>query len=137
MRLIVLALVPLLFAGCSVVEINLEAFKPIPHEHIYNSAYLKHEDGSELVNFIIDQGFIGSGCSHTVFIDNNKAFDIQPGQAISISLKPGNHFIRHDLGVGLCQNESYSQSTYLKLGEPQTFRISVSSSYNLTLTRIK
>jgi hypothetical protein len=115
----------------------MEAAKPIPKENIYNSEYLKHEDGNELVHFIRDRGFTGAGCSHTVHIDNDKAFAIQPGQAISISLKPGNHFFRLDLGAGLCPNESHSQSTYLNLGEPQTFRISTSSNFNLMLTRIK
>jgi hypothetical protein len=137
MPLILLVLLSLILAGCSTTQIKLEAAKPIPKEHIYNNAYLKHEEGNELVHFIRDQGFTGSACSHTVFIDNDKAFAIQPGQAISVSLKSGNHFFRLDLGAGLCPNESYSQSTYLNIGEPQTFRISVSSNFNLMLTRVK
>ncbi|WP_290705331.1 hypothetical protein [Amphritea sp.] len=137
MRFILLVLGPILLAGCSTAQIPLEEAKLIPKEHIYNNTFLKHEAGNELVHFIRDQGLIGAGCSHTVFIDNEKAFAIQPGQAISVSLKPGNHFFRLDLGAGLCPNESHSKSTYLNLGEPQTFRISISSGGTLMLTRIK
>jgi len=137
MRLALLALMTLIIAGCSTTPIRLESAKPVPAAHIYNKEYLEHKEGNEVVNIIRDQGFTGSACSHTIFIDNDKAFDIQPGQAISVSLNPGNHFFRLDLGAGLCPNESYSQATYLALGEPQTFRISISSNMNIMLTRIK
>jgi hypothetical protein len=137
MRLTLLALLAIMISGCSTTPIKLEAAKPIPPEHIYNKSYLNHKEGNEYIHIIRDQGFTGSACSHTIFIDNDKAFDIQPGQAISVSLEPGNHFFRLDLGAGLCPNESYSQATYLALGEPQTFRISISSNMNIMLTRIK
>jgi hypothetical protein len=136
MRLILSILVSFVIAGCSTTPIKIEAAKPIPSVHIYNDKYINHEEGNEKVTIIRDQGFTGSGCSHTIFIDNDKAFDIQAGQAIVVSLKPGNHFFRLDLGAGLCPNESYSQSTYLALGGPQTFRISISSNMNIMLTRI-
>lgn len=134
---ILLVLLSLIVAGCSTTQVQPGTEQPIPPEHIYNADYLIHKPGNEIVNFTRDQGMLGSACSHMVFIDNDKAFEIFPGQAVAISLKPGNHLFRLDTGRGSCPNETHSQETFLVLGEPQTYRISISSNFNLMLTRIK
>jgi hypothetical protein len=132
-----LIILSLSIAACSTTPINYGSADPVPSEHIYDSKYLVQDADQEAVNFVRDKGFTGSACTHTVHIDNNRAFDIRQGQGITIYLEPGNHFFRLDLGAGMCPNESHSESTFIKLGEPQTFRISISSNFNIMLTRIE
>jgi hypothetical protein len=98
---------------------------------------LGENEGKEKVHVIRDEGILGSACTHTVFIDNKKVFDIDPGQAITVALEPGNHVIRLTSGAGICPDTSLSESTVLELGEPQTFRISISSNGQIMLSRIK
>lgn len=130
-------LFPFFIAGCSTTPITFDTAKKVPEYHIYNDKYVGHEEGKETVYFIRGKGFEGSLCAHVIFIDNDKVCAIRPGEAIATSLTPGNHFFRLNLGIGLCPNESYSQSTYLAIGEPQTFRISTSQNKNVMLTRIE
>ena len=137
MRLILTLLGMCIITGCSTTPVRFEVANPIPQERVYAAKLIEPSPEKETVKFVRDLGFTGSGCTHTIFIDNDKAFAIRAGEAIAINLKPGNHFFRLDLGAGICPNESYSQSTYLTKGGPQTYRVSISSNFNIMLTRIQ
>ena len=78
LRLILIVL-SLSIAACSTTPINYGSADPVPSDHIYDSQYLVQDTGKEAVNFVRDKGFMGSGCKHTVNIDNNRVFDIRHG----------------------------------------------------------
>jgi len=131
------ALLALIIVGCSTTPTGPEDEKPIPPEHIYSASYLVNKPGNESVKFTRDKGMLGAGCPHMIFIDGDQVFEIFSSQFVVVSLPPGLHLFRLDTGQGACPNESYSQETTLVLGQPQTYRISISSNFNLMLTRIQ
>jgi hypothetical protein len=127
----------LISTGCSTTQVTFNKAKPVDSEKIYDKSFLNPDENNEKISVIRDQGFLGSACTHTIFINNKKVFDIEKGQAIMVSIEPGNHVLRLESGVGICPDTSLSESTFLKIGEPQTFRISISSNGQIMLSRIK
>ena len=138
-QIIVLALAALLLSACSTTPIAIDMAKEIPSERLYEASFVASDNinGKALVDFTRDSGFIGSGCSHTMYIDNVKAFAMHQGEGITVQLDPGDHFFRIELGAGICPNEAYSQNVSLKTGEHQAYRILTSSNFNLSFTRIR
>lgn len=111
--------------------------KPVPAKFIHNQELTIRHDGDKSVKFVRDSGFLGAGCTHTIFIDSKKAVDLDPGQAFSAYLKPGNHFYRLSSGGGIRPNVSISEESLLVLGEPQKFRASSGSNFQVMLSRIQ
>ena len=129
--------VVLILTGCSTTPISFDKAIPVPHNKIYDKSFISSDKEKEKIMIIRDQGLFGSGCTHTIFINNKKSFDLGYGQALMVALEPGNHVLRLESGVGICPDTSISESTYLKLGEPQTFRVSISSNGQIMLSRIE
>jgi hypothetical protein len=135
---IVIVVVSLItISGCSTTPVSYEMAKQVSASKIHDKSLIKVGDEKEQIKVIRDRGVFGSACTHTIFVNNQKAFDIEPGEAITLSLEPGNHFFRLESGVGICPDASISESTFLKLGEPQSFRVSISSTGQIMLSRVE
>lgn len=129
-------LIPLLMlSACATHQADPSDAKPVPREHIYNAKYLSVQADNEGVTFTRDIGVQGRFCADSIFVDNDKAFDIWPGEYVTIRLEPGDHYFRLETGEGICLDQVLSQPTNIKLGEPQTFRISILPDYKLQLIR--
>jgi hypothetical protein len=135
----ILALIAL--AGCSTSPVTEQTAKRIPSERIYQASMV---DGNSTVKsdlatvtFLRDSGFYGSGCSHDVFVNNVKAFSISQGEFIRLTLPSGSYFFRLETGSGICPDIATSQSSDLKPGAVEAYRILLPSDGSLRLTRIQ
>nr|WP_279291046.1 hypothetical protein [Pseudomonas sp. S25] len=130
-----------LVAGCSTSPVTEADAKPVPLERIYQSSMVAgssgYKDGQATVVFLRDSGYYGSGCSHDVFVNNVKVFAIRQGEFIRLALPAGSYFFRLETGGGLCPNIATSQSSELKVGQEEAYRILLPSDGNLRLTRTK
>lgn len=108
-------------------------------DRIYASHLILTEANSSKarVSFFRDTGFLGSGCTHEIYINAEKGFDIRQGEYIDLALDPGAYLFRLDTGVGLCPDISISQETTIKAGEKRAYRILLPSDFNLRLIRIE
>ena len=69
-KIIFLGLV-LSLIGCSTSPVVSNTAKPIPNERVYNQNYLKkHTPEQAKVTFLRDKGFLGSGCTHDIYVNN-------------------------------------------------------------------
>lgn len=133
-------LVAIALSGCSSVAISPNEAAAVPSEHIYDKSLLLPDSTKENITFIRDMGFLGiggAGCSKTIYINNVKSFELQQGQAITVSLLPGNYFVRLSSGAGVCPNVEKSENVQLVKGSAQTFRIIISQNGETLFARIK
>jgi hypothetical protein len=89
------------------------------------------------VTFMRDSGFFGGGCSHDIYINDEKAFSLRPGEQATVYLTPQYYIFRLETGGGLCPNIATSQESELKENSDAKYRILLPSDGNLRLTRIK
>lgn len=88
-KLIVLAGILLTLTGCSTTPITTGDAGSIPVSRIYNPAYFTKTSEQQVeVSFQRDKGFIGSGCSHDIYVNNIKIFSIRPNESAVIYLNP-------------------------------------------------
>ena len=122
--------------GCSSSPITEKHGEQVPVNLIINKEIIVSKDNMIPVTFLRDTG-PGSACSHTVYVDGEKAFHIRNGQYIKIYLPNGSHFFRLTSGHGLCPNIDISQQTVIADSE-QKFRIMFqSNSGTINLIRLQ
>lgn len=140
MRIFIGAVVLALMAGCSTSPVTEQTAKTIPADRVYQPEMLATPGSSKetaTVAFLRDSGYYGSGCSHDMFVNNVKAFSIRQGEFVRLALPAGSYFFRLETGGGLCPNIATSQSSELKQGAHEAYRILLPSDGNLRLTRIQ
>jgi hypothetical protein len=138
MKLISLALMTLMLVGCSTTPVDFTTATNVPEERVYDTTMVSQDaERNTSITFLRDARYLGSGCSHEVFIDNNKLFAIRAGEMIKVFIKEGEHFIRLETGHGLCPNISISQDVRMIKGADQEYRILLPSDGSLRLSRIK
>lgn len=141
MRILIAGLALAILAGCSTSPVTEATAKPVPAERIYKPSMTESQEGgpssSASVTFLRDSGYYGSACSHDMFVNNVKAFSIRQGEFIRLNLPAGSYFFRLETGGGMCPNIATSQSTDLKPGASESYRILLPSDGSLRLTRIK
>ncbi|AZC09826.1 hypothetical protein DKE47_010685 [Acinetobacter nosocomialis] len=136
-KIIFLGLV-LSLIGCSTSPVVSNTAKPIPNERVYNQNYLKkHTPEQAKVTFLRDKGFLGSGCNHDIYVNNEKVFSIRSNEIATIYLEPKYYIFRLETGAGMCPNIATSQETEVKPGAEIEYRILLPSDFNLRLTRMK
>ncbi|EPJ7937169.1 hypothetical protein MC820_000715, partial [Acinetobacter baumannii] len=75
--------------GCSTAPVVPNTAKPIPNERVYNQNYLKKQTPEQAkVTFSRDKGFLGSGCTHDMYVNNEKVFSIRSNEIATIYLEP-------------------------------------------------
>lgn len=128
-----------LASGCSTTPVSQQSAAYVPPDRIYQPSYVGPAGGPEdgTVVFLRDAGFVGSGCSHDMYVDNVKVFAIRHGEQITIHVPAGRHFFRLETGGGLCPNIAASQETTLLAGQKEVYRILLPSDGNLRLTRLQ
>lgn len=123
-------------AGCSTAPVAPGKALAVPAERVYSAAYL--EASSERTATIViarDKGFSGSGCSHDIFLNNEKILAIRQAETATLHVAPGAYFLKLETGGGLCPNISTSQNLTLAAGERQDYRVLIPSDGSLRLTR--
>jgi len=134
-----LAFVLAMLSACSSLPTSEHDADPVPTDRVYAPSVLgaatAATDGS--IVFLRDWGFGGMGCTHDVFIDSVKAFGIRHSEQITVHVPAGDHFIRIENNTTLCPSITTSQSTVLKAGTKQIYRIQLTGNGGLNLTRIE
>lgn len=126
-------------AACSTTPVNEQSAKPVPPERIYAPALVAgpNTQGRARVSFFRDSGLLGSGCTHDVYVNNVKAVAMRQAEFVYLALEPGQYFFRLETGAGLCPDVTTSQSTVLKEGAREVYRLLVPSDFGLRLTRVE
>jgi hypothetical protein len=123
-------------AGCSTAPVKDGQARAVPADRIYMPDFLKaSQERSATVDIARDKGFSGSGCTHDIFVNNQKVLAIRQAETATIHLAPGAYFIKLETGGGLCPNIATSQNLTLADGERQAYRILIPSDGNLRLSR--
>ncbi|CAH0229368.1 hypothetical protein [Stenotrophomonas lactitubi] len=123
-------------AGCSTLPVTEAQAKPVPSERVYLPQYLqKSAERSATIYISRDKGYFGSGCSHDIYLNNEKVMAIRQAEAATLHVVPGAYFLKLETGGGLCPNISTSQNLTLGAGERQVYRLLLPSDGNLRLTR--
>lgn len=127
-----------LLSGCATSMVPREKAKAIPSDRLYLSELIyRGEPENAEVALIRDVGIVGSACLHRIWVDNHKVAALDVGEIISLGLKPGSHFIRLEMGVGMCADMQVSESFNLLPGEKRQYRVMVDSNFNLLLVRMQ
>ncbi|OZI60111.1 hypothetical protein [Bordetella genomosp. 11] len=124
--------------GCATNLVSRDKAKVIPADRLYEPTFV-YRGGQEKaeISVIRDSGFVGSGCLHRLWVDNVKVAALDPGEAIDLGLSPGPHFMRIEMGVGLCANIQISESFELKSGERRVYRVMTDSNFKLGFVRME
>lgn len=66
---------------------------------MYNQNYLKKQTPEQAkVTFSRDKGFLGSGCTHDMYVNNEKVFSIRSNEIATIYLEPKYYIFRLETG---------------------------------------
>lgn len=127
-----------LLSGCATSMVPREKAKAIPSDRLYETefVYRGQPDNAEVV-LIRDVGMVGSACLHRIWVDNVKVAALDVGEMISLGLTPGSHFIRLEMGVGMCADMQVSESFNLLPGDKRQYRVMIDSNFKLALVRMQ
>lgn len=79
----------LALSGCATSPVPLDVAKQVPAERIS----MKSQPGLDAatVTFVRDSGALGSAVLHHLFINDEPAARLEPGEAVSFHLQPGDY----------------------------------------------
>ena len=128
MKYIVIIFVCTLLSACATTQVNSQTAKPVPADRVYIASFIKssNPENNPTVSFFRDSGLLGSGCTYDIFVNNAKAFSINPAEFIELTLEPKEYIFRLSYDYGLCPNLTMTQDAILKNGTHRTYRISIS-----------
>lgn len=130
-----------LLAGCSTSFVNQQTADAVPAKRIYKPSMVLSSAaapaGMATVFFSRDAGFLGSGCSDDLYVNNVKVLTLEQGEGVSLKLNPGSYFFRVDTVNAICPEGSMSQNAELKPGEYQGYRILRGSNFSRSLSRFQ
>lgn len=127
-----------LLSGCATSMVPREKAKAIPADRLYQTELIyQGEPGKAEIVVIRDVGFVGSACLHRIWVDNVKVAALDVGEMISLGLEPGSHFIRLEMGVGMCADMQVSETFNLLPGDKRQYRVMVDSNFKLSLVRMQ
>lgn len=123
-------------SACSTVPVTDTTARAVPADRIYENAYLSPSPERTATIYVArDKGFLGSGCSHDISLNNVKIIALRQSEAATLYVAPGSYFLKLSTGGGLCANISTSQNLTLAAGDRQSYRSTTPSDGNLRLTR--
>lgn len=76
--------------GCATSPVPLSQAKPAPFDRVYYSANTSPSANARVI-FIRDSGVTGMGVHHHLFINNQKAASLAPGEMVELNLVPGEY----------------------------------------------
>jgi hypothetical protein len=91
MRRILLLIATAALAACSTSPVPLSRATPAPAERLISTKLTKMSDGAQEITIIRDSGINGSAAYTTVWVDGERAAELDPSEAVRLYLKPGAH----------------------------------------------
>lgn len=139
MNKFLIAFLPFLMYGCSTVPIDTTSGNTVPDNLIYKKdlVYKTNDDTKGTITIFRDAGFLGSGCSFDVNINDQKIFSIRPKQFLKLQLEPNEYILKIVTGGGLCPNTQLTYDVNLKAKSDLEYRISINSNGQMMFTRQK
>lgn len=139
MKKLMLATMVLILSGCSTDPVTLSTASPAVSKHIYAPEIVNQPVDSTQGRITIfrDKGFTGSGCTFDIALNGTKAFSLSQGEYLTVQLSPKEYILSASIGGALCPNLLMTQTTNLKAGEDQQFRIGWASSGQWIFARLK
>jgi hypothetical protein len=101
---------------------------------IQDPAFFVETPGTVPVVIKRDSGFVGSACSHQIFIQGKRVAKLKSSHKITIYLKPGTYVISV-APTGMCASNVYEAEARVAVNDPPTYRISMTGSGNLSISR--
>lgn len=133
-----LSISAVLLSACSTTPVTKKTATRVPSSRIYAPKLTQpRNEASATVAFFRDAGYLGSACTHTIYVNNKRAFGIDPAEYLTLYLKPGNYLFLLKSGGGMCPNVAISQSTNLSSGDSQRYRILIPSNAIIHMTRVR
>ncbi len=133
-------------SGCASVMVDVNSAAPVPQNRVKNEKLVVSAPDKVGVTFVRDAaaaGVLGAACRHDVYVgpraaDGDPSFIIYPGEKLTINLPPGPHSFLIEQGRNdICPSAISSASTVLVAGAPETYRIMVPKSGDVTIARWK
>ena len=120
--------------------------KLVSSDRIYQPSFVgtAQNKNEATVAFYRDASFLGSGCSHYIYIDDVKVFAIWQGEKMTLHMPSGNHVFRLQIADkdsekeenNLCPNDTISEEITLEPSGHQAYRI-FHVNQKFILTRLK
>jgi len=71
-------------------QVGLYNYKPVSENRVFHEGYSFNENGNIIIKR--DSGFFGSALDAEIAINNNRFFEIFPGEYFRFNLEPGTYF---------------------------------------------
>jgi|SRR5258706_817321 len=123
----------LLLSACATTSTPIVSAKPAPSDHLLAFQSARGGNNNNVGTLVVtrDEGFLGSGCYHAVYINKVLAARLAAGEFARFYVEPGETLLRvgrDPYGRGLCgldQDNWTQRETTLRRGEEKFFRLSI------------
>lgn len=119
-----------MLVGCASALLSSNHTAVVPSERIFNANVLKSSETKEQLTITRDTDFFYVGCSHDIYLNNLKTFNIKNGETITLNLSPKEYLIRHEVAIAICRKAVVTIIDVMNLavGDDKAYRIIVASS---------
>jgi hypothetical protein len=139
-KILILLVASVIFAGCATTPISPTTATPAPNERILA---FQQKTPSTTATLIVtrDEGFKGSGCYCSLFVNGTLAARLDAGETSRFFLAPGEILLRvgrDPQGKGLCgagQDYWTQRETILRHGEIKYFRLLIDAGGTFDIQR--
>lgn len=119
MKKLLLLLVCLTVSGCATEAVLPSQAKPAPAERVLK--YQKPLTPNDATLIVVrDKGYLGSGCFTGVYLNNEKAAVLDPGEKATFRLHAGEWSVAIKGEGKLCVADAVPVGNYVQLKEGQT-----------------
>ncbi|AGN84915.1 hypothetical protein [Enterobacter sp. R4-368] len=130
--LIALCLVELV--GCATQAVLPSQAKQAPMNNVFKHQEIAKNDDAKLI-VVRDKGYLGSGCSTGVYINNEKSAVLEPGEKVTFILHPGEWSVAMKGEGALCISDDVpsGRDVELKPRETKAVRLFADPAGNIDL----
>lgn len=120
----------LFVVGCASTPPSSTHTALVPSERVFTTDVLKSSSDKGQLTITRDTGFFYAGCSHDIYLNNVKTFNIKNGETITLNLPPREYLIRLEVATAICRKADVttSDAVNLRVGDDKAYRIIVASS---------
>jgi hypothetical protein len=133
MRLVWLAAVAMLAAGCATTPVPSASATPVPPERVLAPDFTKPHQGLAMLVVTRDKGFLMSACEATVFVDGFKVAKLLQREQIRLFVEEGKHLVGVTADQGVCLGGSDQQSIEVTRARPVLLRIAAGNGLGVKL----
>lgn len=132
MKKLLLALTILGISGCATEAVLPSQAKQAPNERLIKYQQPIKSNSATLV-VVRDKGYLGSGCFTGVYLNNEKAAVLDPGEKATFYLSPGEWSVAIKGEGKMCMSDAVPVGSYIQLkdGETKAVRLFADPSGNV------